>query len=41
MCMYMGSETYVSSFEKIKKVHVITNHKSEENMLHAYKQANL
>ena len=27
--------------EKIKKVHVNTNHKSEENLLHAYKQANL
>ena len=39
--LFMNSETDVSSYEKIQKVHKNTNHKSEENMLHAYKQANL
>ena len=39
--LFMNAEKDVCSFEKIKKVHVNTNHKSEENMIHAYKQANL
>ena len=33
--LFMNSETDVSSYEKIQKVHKNTNHKSEENMLHA------
>ena len=39
--LYMSSENDICSYEKIKKVHINTNHKSEVNMLHAYKQANL
>ena len=39
--MYMKNENEVCSLEKIKKVHINTNHKSEENLLHTYKQANL
>ena len=39
--LFMKAETEVCSFDKIKKVHVNTNHKSEANLLHAYKQANL
>ena len=38
--LFMKSEDDICSFEKIRKVHVNTNHKSEPNMLHAYKQAN-
>ena len=39
--MYMMNENEVCFLEKIKKVHNNTNHKSEKNLLHAYKQANL
>ena len=39
--LYMSSENDICSYEKIKKVHINTNRKSEVNMLHAYKQANL
>ena len=39
--LFMKTEDDICSFEKIRKVHVNTNHKSEANLLHAYKQANL
>ena len=39
--MYMKNENEVCSLEKIKKVHIKTIHKSEENLLHTYKQANI
>ena len=39
--LYINAENESCSYEKIQKVHVNTNHKSEENLLHAYKQANL
>ena len=38
--MFMKSEDDVCSFAKIKKVHENTNHKSEQNLLHAYKEGN-
>ena len=38
--MYMKNENEVCSLEKIKKVHINTNYKSEENLLHAHKQSN-
>ena len=38
--MFMKSEDEVCSFTKIKKVHENTNHKSEGNLLHAYKEGN-
>ena len=38
--MFMKSEDEVCSFAKIKKVHENTNHKSEQNLLHAYKEGN-
>ena len=37
----MKNENEVCSLEKIKKVHINTNHKSDENLLHAYKKANI
>ena len=39
--LYMKTQNEVCSLEQIKKVHINTNHKSEINLLHAYKQANL
>ena len=38
--LYMKKEKEVLTYAKIKKVHENTNHKSEENLLHAYKEAN-
>ena len=37
----MKNENEVCSLEKIKKVHIKPNNKSEENLLHTFKQANL
>ena len=39
--MFLKVDNDVCSPEKIRKIHVNTNHKSEENLLHAFKQANL
>ena len=36
---YMKKEDDLESFEKVKKIHDVTNHKSENSMLHAYKNA--
>ena len=38
--MFMKTEDDVCSFAKVKKVHENTNHKSEQNLLHAYKEGN-
>ncbi len=38
--LFMEKEEDVKSYKKIKKVHETTNHKSEENMLYAYRNAN-
>ena len=39
--LFMKNEDQICTFDKIKKVHENTNHKSEENLLHAYREANL
>ena len=39
--LFMKSNNDVTTFDKIKKIHENTNHKSEVNLLHAYKEANL
>ena len=38
--LYMKNDDQICSFAQIKKIHENTNHKSEENLLHAYKEAN-
>ena len=39
--LFMKKEDQICTFEKIKRVHENTNHKSEENLLHAYREANV
>ena len=39
--MFMKTEDDVCTFAKVKKVHENTNHKSEQNLLHAYKEEKL
>jgi hypothetical protein len=36
---YMKNEGDVESMDKIRKIHEVMNHKSENNMLHAYRNA--
>jgi hypothetical protein len=36
MVYLMQKEVDIESFAKIKRIHEVTNHKSENNMLHAY-----
>ena len=36
---YMKKEVDVESYEKVKKIHEVTNHKSENQLLHAYRNA--
>jgi hypothetical protein len=36
---YMKKEVDVESMDKVRKIHEITNHKSENGMLHAYRNA--
>ena len=38
--MFMKSLDEVGTFAKVKKVHENTNHKTEENLIHAYKEGN-
>ena len=38
---FMKKEKDVKSYEKVKRIHEVTNHKGEEQMLWAYRNANL
>ena len=38
---FMKKEKEVKSYEKVKRIHEVTNHKGEEQMLWAYRNANL
>ena len=37
---FLNEENDIDNFKSIKKIHEVTNHKSEENLLHAFRNAN-
>ena len=39
--LFIKSKDEVCTFDRIKKIHENTNHKSEVDLLHAFKEANL